>query len=279
MELNLLDDFLISTLLIHPKIGEAFSREVLQIIFQRKFGQLNVTSQKVYPGKDTDMHGARLDVYMEEVTDIEIPEDAMIIDLEPNQESDTNNIKALAKRVRFYHAKIDTKALGSGESYHALKNVVVIFITPNDPFGHDLMLYTVKNSIKELPHTEYEDGAQTLFLYTNGKICNVHDELKELLHYMECTTKENATTDALKRIHRMVEKVKMDEEVSLRFMKILEREEMLIEQGQKIGQEIGRKMERENTERERKRADAAELQVTEKNREIEYWKNIALGIG
>ena len=50
---------------------------------------------------------------------------------------------------------------------------------------------------------------------------------------------------------------------------------MLIEQGQKIGQQ----MERENTERERKRADAAELQITEKNREIEYWKNIALGIG
>ena len=120
MELNLLDDFLISTILIHPEIGEKFSREILQIIFKRKFGRLNVNSQKVYPGSDTDMHGARLDVYLEEVSDIEIPEDAMIIDLEPNQESDTNKIKALSKRVRFYHAKIDTKALGSVASYHAL---------------------------------------------------------------------------------------------------------------------------------------------------------------
>lgn len=274
MELNLLDDFLISTILIHPEIGEAFSREVLQIIFQRKFGQLNVTSQKVYPGSDTDMHGARLDVYMEEVSDIEIPEDAMIIDLEPNQESDTNKIKVLPKRVRFYHAKIDTKALGSGASYQALKNVVVIIITPNDPFGHDLMLYTVKNSIKELPHTEYEDGAQTLFLYTNGKICNVHDELKQLLHYMEHTTKENATTDALKRIHRMVEKVKMDEEVSLKYMKILEREEMLIEQGQKIGQQ----MERENTERERKRADKNEQELLEAKKRIQQLEMVVAGI-
>ena len=47
--------------------------------------------------------------------------------------------------------------------YNALKNVVVIIITPNDPFGHDLMMYTVKNSIKELPHTEYEDGAVRCF--------------------------------------------------------------------------------------------------------------------
>ena len=95
----------------------------------------------------------------------------------------------------------------------------------------------------------------------------------------EHTTKENGTTDALKRIHRMVEKVKLDEEVSLKYMKILEREEMLIEQGQKIGQEIGRRMERENTERERKRADAEAKMRKETERELEYWKNLALGIG
>ena len=161
----------------------------------------------------------------------------------------------------------------------------MIIITPNDPFGHDLMMYTVKNSIKELPHTEYEDGARTLFLYTNGKICNVHEELKELLHYMEHTTEENATTDALKRIHKMVETIKMDEEVSHKYMKVLEREEMLIEKGQKIGQEIGRKMERENTERERQRADSERQRadsitskLLETEKELVYWKNLALGI-
>ena len=88
---------------------------------------------------------------------------------------------------------------------------------------------------------------------------------------MEHTTEENTTTDALKRIHKMVETIKMDEEVSHKYMKVLEREKMLIEKGQKIGQEIGRKMERENTERERRRADTAE-------KELVYWKNLALGI-
>lgn len=141
----------------------------------------------------------------------------------------------------------------------------------------DLMMYSVKNSIKELPHTEYEDGARTLFLYTNGKICNVHEELKELLHYMEHTTEENATTDALKRIHKMVETIKMDEEGSHKYTKVLEGEEMLIEKGQK--------MERENTERERiradyesRRADAAMSKLLETEKELAYWKNLALGI-
>lgn len=140
----------------------------------------------------------------------------------------------------------------------------------------DLMMYTVKNSIKELPHTEYEDGARTLFLYTNGKICNVHEELKELLYYMEHTTEENATTDSLKRIHKMVETIKMDEEVSHKYMKVLEREEMLIEKGQK--------MERENTERERQRADsehrranAVTNKLLETEKELAYWKKRALG--
>ena len=99
---------------------------------------------------------------------------------------------------------------------------------------------------------------------------------------MEHTTEENATTDALKRIHKMVEKIKMDEEVSHKYMKILEREEMLIEKGQKIGQEIGkeigRKMERENTERERQRADSITSKLLETEKELVYWKNLALGI-
>ena len=64
---------------------------------------------------------------------------------------------------------------------------------------------------------------------------------------MENTTEENAINDSLKRIHQMVMLVKHDKEVSLSFMKIFEREEMIRQQG--------RKEEQANTERERLRAD------------------------
>lgn len=65
-DLNLLDDFLFYTMTNHPVYGEHFSRLLLKIIFNREFGRLKVVPQKTYYGTDTDKHGARLDVYIEE---------------------------------------------------------------------------------------------------------------------------------------------------------------------------------------------------------------------
>ena len=79
-----------------------------------------------------------------------------------------------------------------------MKNVIVVMITPFDPFGHGLMVYTVQNGIKELPDVEYNDGAKTLFLYTKGQKNNSSEELQQLLQYMEHTTEENAKTETLK---------------------------------------------------------------------------------
>ena len=64
-EMNLLDDFLFNTLAAYPEIGERFVRILLKIIFGREFKHLSVTAQKVYYGADTNLHGARLDVYLE----------------------------------------------------------------------------------------------------------------------------------------------------------------------------------------------------------------------
>lgn len=46
-DLNLLDDFLFGTMMTYPDIGEQFIREILQIIFGKKFGKLDVKPQKV----------------------------------------------------------------------------------------------------------------------------------------------------------------------------------------------------------------------------------------
>ena len=170
-------------------------------------------------------------------------------------------IRVLPKRTRFYHAVIDANSLKAGLTYKCLKDVVVIIIMPYDPFGHDRMVYTVKNMITELPEAEYEDGARTVFLNTNGKLEVPNPELEELLRYMESTTEENACNETLQKIHKMVELVKEDQEESLEFMKIFEREQMLIEQGRGEGREEERKnteKERERAEKERERADRVE---------------------
>ena len=100
---------------------------------------------------------------------------------------------------------------------------------------------------EEIPDLPYDDGARTIFLYTRGTEGDPPEELRQLLRYMENTTEENATSDSLKSLNRMVNAVKHDKEVSLSYMKTVEWEEMLIKQG--------RKEEQANTERERLRAD------------------------
>ena len=269
-ELNLLDDFLFGSMVTHPEIGEKFIRELLQIIFCRKFGKLTVIPQKTYYGSDTDKHGTRLDVYLEEA-DAGLPGGATVYDIEPDKNDITRNILALPKRTRFYHAKIDAASLGSGEDYHLLKNVIIVLITPYDPFGLNRMIYTVQNSCAEAPEMPYDDGARTLFLYTRGTEGNPPEELRQLLHYMENTTERNAQNQSLRDIQQMVETVKHDGEVSLKYMKIFEREAMLIHQGFEQGQAE----ERKNTERERQRADAAEEENRKLKEEIRRLQNIS----
>lgn len=133
-------------------------------------------------------------------------------------------------------------------------------IMPTDPFGKNRMIYTIRSMCEEDSSIPYEDGARTIFLYTKGTVGNPPEELKQLLHYMEDTKEENAANESLRHIHRMVKTVKQDEEVSLEYMKIFEREEMLIQQG--------RREEQENTERERQRADNEKQRADNAEQEI-----------
>ena len=98
----------------------------------------------------------------------------------------------------------------------------VIFITTYDPFGLDRMVYTVKSGCIEVPELPYEDGVRTIFLYTKGTKGDPPEELREFLYYMEHTSKENAKTENLKRLHEMVTAVKRDGKVGLTYMKSFE---------------------------------------------------------
>lgn len=261
----------------YPGIGEQFSRILLKIIFQKEFGRLKVVPQRPLFGNDTELHGARLDVYLEEDSLSEAaPENSTVYDVEPDNNSETQAITTLPKRVRFYHAKIDSDSLESGKTYHALKNVIIIMIMPYDPFGLKRMVYTIQNGCREEPQMPYDDGAITLFLYTRGTVGNPPEELRQLLSYMEHTTKANAKNENLKEIQSMVETVKRDKGVSVGYMKVYEREEMLlnkgIQRGISQGIQQGREAERANTERERKRADLAEEEIRRLKKEIEKLK-------
>ena len=129
----------------------------------------------------------------------------------------------------------------AGESYSALRNVVVIFITTYDPFGLGRMIYTVKNGCVEEPGMAYEDGARTIFLYTKGTKGNPSEELQQLVRYMEHSTAEKAQSAELARLHEMVTKVKADREVGLAYMKSWEIEEYLKREGMREGKLEGKR--------------------------------------
>lgn len=241
-ELNLLDDFLFGTLMSHPLYGERFAGILVKIILNRDIKVLKIVSQQNYYGQDTDRHGARLDVYVEEENGILQGEvnTSNIYDIEPDQNSDKASRDSLPKRVRFYRAVIDSKSLQSGVDYSRLKNVIIIMILSYDPFGCDRMVYTVRNRCVEEPDINYEDGALNLFLYTKGKIGVISQELKELLQYLEDTRWQNAVSESLKEVQSMVDQVKCDKEVSISYMKSYERDRMIRNEGRIEGRMQGK---------------------------------------
>ena len=268
-ELNLLDDFLFNAMMTYPEIGEKFTRKILKLLFNRDFRNLKVIAQKSYRGLNTDLRGARLDVYVEcdDSAEIDASEDASIYDLEPDKNDKAKYIAAFPQRIRFYHAIIDSRSLKSGEDFGKLKRVYVIFICNYDPFSYDRVKYTIRNMCVEEPEMPYDDGAQTTVLYTKGtKDDDISEELRQFLNYMENTTQTNAVNDTLKDIQKMVDIVKRDGEVSLSYMKGFERDTIMYEKGQEA--------ERKNIERERQRADSAEKARDEAKKEREEAENV-----
>ena len=194
--------------------------------------------------------------------DIEGSEIPSVYDVELDQNNRVKDISAFPKRSRFYHAIIDSRSLKSGEDFGKLKQVYVIFICNYDPFGYDRVLYTIKNRCLEEPEMEYDDGSETIVLYTKGTKGIIPEELRQFLNYMENTDQNNAVNENLKDIQKMVDVVKRDGEVSLQYMKSFEHDQLMYAQGEAAGREdglrAGRLAEMKNTEREKKRADMAE---------------------
>lgn len=268
-ELNLLNDFLFNAMMTYPEMGEKFTRKILKLLFNREFRNLKVIAQKSYGGLNTDLRGARLDVYVEsdDSAEIDASEDVSVYDLEPDKNDKAKYIAAFPQRIRFYHAIIDSRSLKSGEDFGKLKRVYVIFICNYDPFGCDRVKYTIRNMCVEEPEMPYDDGAQTTVLYTKGtKDDDISEELRQFLNYMENTTQTNAVNDTLKAIQKMVDIVKRDGEVSLSYMKGFERDTIMYEKGQEA--------ERQNTERERQRADSAEKARDEAKKERDEAENV-----
>ena len=119
--------------------------------------------QRFFCGENTETHGIRLDVYLDE-------ENGEIFDIEPDQNDGKEEIVITAPEESGFTMRRLTQAnLTAGDTYGRLRNVIVIFITTYDPFGLNRMVYTIKNGCIEVPELEYEDGAQNDILVYKRK--------------------------------------------------------------------------------------------------------------
>ena len=144
------------------------------------------------------------------------------------------------RRLRFYLALIDSRILKSGVRYADMKNVTMIMISNYDPFGYDRMLYTIKNCCVEEPDMPYDDGVQTLYLYTNGKKDIPSQALSDMLKYMADSKSSNVVNCDLRQISDMMDRIKRDAGIGERYMQSWELEQIRFDEGREAGRAEGR---------------------------------------
>ncbi len=154
----------------------------------------------------------------------------------------------LAKRSRYYQALIDMSLLEPGvPNYNLLNDSFIIIIMPFDLFGYGKYQYTFRPRCDEVDNCTLKDGAVRIFLNTKGTNDNeISTELRDFLHYLEDTTDHNAQVSGSKRIqqiHKQVCKIKLNEEMGVRYMQAWEEKYYArqdgLEEGLKKGIEEG----------------------------------------
>jgi predicted transposase/invertase (TIGR01784 family) len=202
----------------NEEYGPLIAGTILETIFHRKIKIKNVQSEKVVWPSNPELHGIRLDAYIEE--EAAAVELGNIYDIEPEKKSGEKTL--LPKRCRYYHNRIDENQLKAGKEYYLLPTVWVIFITTFDPFSENRMVYTIRRRCVEEPEMPYDDGESTLFLYTKGTNGYPPDDLRDLLRYMNETTSENACNPSLKRVQDCIDKIKQNPTVRREYMDLQE---------------------------------------------------------
>ena len=154
------------------------------------------------------------------------------------------------RKGSYYEGSIDQTTLEKGQNYNSLGDVVILFITPFDPFdAHGYYKYTFRNTCQEDKELVLDDGVTKVVLNAAGHKGEITSELKEFLqlvagnvdptHYAEGSFADRVQKQVhIARRNAKWRKEYMDWEMTLRN----EREK---------GREEGRMEERAKTEEQR----------------------------
>ena len=241
-QLNVIDNFMFNELSNQTDAEKAkqFLRILLETILRKKVWDIHIFHQYVEQGRAPEQHGIQMDTYVEAFVGDDgqkmiLPIKPEVFDIEPN----TYETDSEEKRMRYYRALIDTKLLSAGAEYQDMKNVTLIMISNYDPFKRDRMVYTIENRCLEEPDLEYEDGVRTLFLYAYGRKGSENKELADLLRYIADSRRENVTNPNIEAIQKMMEEIKRDSQIGVRYMQSWEIRKISHDEGYNEGFEAG----------------------------------------
>ncbi|MDO4312587.1 MAG: Rpn family recombination-promoting nuclease/putative transposase [Eubacteriales bacterium] len=224
-ELNLTDRFLFDEVMEDAQIHQ----DVLSIILGREILLLSSSQTERELRISPNIRAIRLDV-------VTMDEDKVLY----NTEMQGKRKNDLAKRSRYYQALVDTNLLEPGiPNYNLLNTTYIILIATFDIFGYGKYKYTFEATCEEVPECKLNDKAVRIFLNTKGRNDDeVSEELIEFLHYIEESTDEVAresNSERIRRIHERVRKVKMSEEVGVKYMQAWEEKYYEREEGREEG--------------------------------------------
>ena len=117
-------------------------------------------------------HSVKLDIWARD-------KDGIMYDLEIQKLTR----RASSRRARFYSASMDTSSLKKGDSYDALPESYVIFITPEDAIGDGQAIYEIERYVNGTGK-KYGDGSH--IIHVSANLTDEETPLGRLMHDLRC---------------------------------------------------------------------------------------------
>ena len=257
--LTIQNQYIFAEVMRNERICRGFLQRALPEI---PIGRLEYIESEKTHNVAADAHGIRVDIYAED--------NQRVYDVEMQVQNEGD----LSRRSRYSASLLDEMSLErGGRSYNILRDSIVIFICVFDPFGKGRKKYTFQNTCAEEPDLLLGDGATKIFLNATGTNGEITPELQSFLNYV---VGKPPADDFVREIDGAVGQARKDRRVramiSKAEMDFNTRMENATRRGLEEGMQKGLQQGMAIVDKERKRADAAELEVQRLKAELEELK-------
>ena len=209
-ELNLADNFLFGKVMSDSEICRMILEKILNIPIKKVEFPVTRKTTDIAPNS----RGVRLDACINDEQDT-------IYSIEMLCCGD----EELLRKTRYFQCNIDSSIIIPGKESTKLKKSYIIFICTFDPFSDGRHLYTFENRCVENLSLTLGDETAEIFLSTKGKKDDVDDEMRDFLAYIENSTDtcvQQTSSPLVKAIHKKVTEIKLDKNMELQYMTLLQ---------------------------------------------------------